>query len=49
MESKIQKSLIQKNIENILLAVMVINYYVLLCVDGKFNKPFQTYLGEDAV
>ena len=31
-ESKMQKSLIQTNIENILLAIMAINYYVLMIV-----------------
>ena len=23
--------------------------YILVCVDDKFNKPFKTYLGKDAV
>ena len=43
MESKIQKSLTPTNFKNILLGVMTV------CVDDKFSKPFQTYLGEDAV
>ena len=42
IESKIQKSLIRRNI--------VFSYdYKLVCVDDKFTKLFKTYLGEDAV
>ena len=37
-------SLLQKNIKNILLAVMLKNY---VCVDDDFNKRFKTYLGEN--
>ena len=43
MERKIQKSFIQTNIKNILLAVMDINF------NDKFSKSFKTYLGKDAV
>ena len=48
MGSKIQRSLIQTNIRNILLAVMAC-IYKLVCVDDKFRKPFKLYLGKDAV
>ena len=40
MGSKIQMSLIIKNIKNILLSNMV---------NDRFSKPFNSYLGEDAV
>ena len=45
MESKTQKSFIQKNMKNI--------YWLqldnkLVCGDNKFSKPFKKYLGKDA-
>ena len=46
MESKIQKSLIQTNINK----HIACSYgYKLACVDDKFSTPFQTYLSKDAV
>ena len=45
MESKIQKSFIQTNMKNILLAVMALN----LCVDDNFSKSFETYLSKYAI
>ena len=45
MGSKIKMSFIQITIKNILHAVMVVNG----CVDDKFSKSINSYLGEDAV
>ena len=45
MESKILKSVIQKNIKNVACSYG----YKLVCVDDSFNKFFKSYLGEDAV
>ena len=44
MGSKIQMSL-YKQISKILIACS----YGLVCVDDTFSKPFNSYLGEDAV
>ena len=40
MESKIQKSLIRKNIKN---------HYKLVCVHVQFSKTFRTYLGKGTI
>ena len=46
METKIQKSLIQKSIKK----HIACSYgYKLVCVDDEFSKPFKTYIGEDTV
>ena len=47
MKRKIQKSVIQTNIKNILLAVMIYYYdkLKLVCAD-KFTNPFKTCLGK---
>ena len=47
MESKIYKSLIQTNNNKKIIPCSF--SYKSVCVDKKFNKPFKTYLGEDAV
>ena len=46
MNSKIWKSLIQSNIKKHIASDYGCE---LVCVDDKFNQPFKTYLGEDAV
>ena len=47
LKSKIEMSLILRNIKNILLAL---SYgYKLKCVDDKFSKLFKSYLREGAV
>ena len=45
MESKIQKSLIERNQKHIACSYG----YKLVCVDDKFSKPFKIYLGENVV
>ena len=47
LKSKIEMSLILRNIKNILLALSY--SYKLKCVDDKFSKLFKSYLGEGAV
>ena len=45
MKSKIRMSLVRENI----ITVTCSYGYRLVCVDDKSNKPFKSYLGEDAV
>ena len=47
MEGKIQESVIQTNIKNILIACSYDCKFV--CVDDKLSKPFKAYLGKDAI
>ena len=46
MESKIQTSLMQRNVKIMIVAFIV---FKLVCVDDQFGKLLKLYLGQDAL